>query len=359
MIRFDLITNDEDLKKISVDWFSETEIAIDLECENNLHHYGTTLSIIQISTNNKNWIVDMLSINDYSPLVNLFENKEITKVFHDVSFDFRILKEVLNCVPKNVFDTSLGAQLIGWKPVGLGSLLEKHFNVSQEKKFQKADWLKRPLSKEMLSYAVRDTAYSLKLKHLIENQLDKKNRLKWAKEEFYALENADYTVEPQTHLSIRGTGTLSSQQKNVLKIIYGVRERIAKQVDRPVYFIIGNKLMVELAKNPPSSVNDWRKLKGVHPLIKKQAEKLFREISGVKGDVSLPKREKPKRLNAIQAEKLGELIKLRNTLAEKLGIDGHLIVKKEDLIKLVTGQDIKILKEWEQEILREPIKEIL
>jgi len=359
MIRFDLINNDDDLNKKSREWFRETEVAIDLECENNLHHYGTTLSIIQISTNDKNWIVDMLSINNPKPLVDLFINKNIVKVFHDVSFDFRILQEVLHCVPKNVFDTSLGAQLIGWKPVGLGSLLEKHFNVSQEKKFQKADWLKRPMSKEMLSYAVRDTAYSLKLKRLIENQLVRKGRLKWAKEEFLALENANYVVEPQTHLSIRGAGTLNSHQKNVLKAIYDEREKIAKKLDRPVYFIISNKLMLDLAKNPPNSVKQWERLKGVHPLIKRRADVLFSAIINVKEGVEKVKRERPKRLSAEQAEKLGELVKLRNELAEKLGIDGHLIIKKEDLIRLVTGQTMNILKKWQKELLRDRFSGIL
>jgi ribonuclease D len=45
--------------------------------------------------------------------------------------------------------------------------LEIYFNAKKEKKYQKADWTIRPIDKEMLSYAVGDSKYLIKLKKIL------------------------------------------------------------------------------------------------------------------------------------------------------------------------------------------------
>jgi len=63
--------------------------------------------------------------------------------------DFRLEVE-------NLFDTQLACRFLGLRETGLEALLRSRFGVDLKKKFQQADWSRRPLSREMLEYAAMD-----------------------------------------------------------------------------------------------------------------------------------------------------------------------------------------------------------
>ena len=129
MVSFTYVDTYEGLTEAAAAWKQASELAVDLECENNLHHYGTYISLMQISTKNKNWVVDVLRLGDIKPLLEVLENPAILKIFHDVSFDFRILQDQLSCHPWTVFDTQIAALFLGKEHLGLGDLLKEYFNV--------------------------------------------------------------------------------------------------------------------------------------------------------------------------------------------------------------------------------------
>ena len=131
-IPFTFIDTPEALKKAANEWANENEFGIDLEMENNLHNYGCYTSIIQISSRSKNWIVDTLALKDISSVVKIFEDPSKLKIFHDVTFDFRLLEQEFKCKPRNIFDTEKAAVFLGKESVGLGSLLKEYFDVEKE-----------------------------------------------------------------------------------------------------------------------------------------------------------------------------------------------------------------------------------
>jgi len=348
-----LITTNKELSQATTTWYKEPELAIDLECENNLHHYGTHLSLIQVSTRTQTWIIDILSLTNPQPLITILENTNILKVFHDVAFDFSILKEQLNTTPKNIFDTKIAALLLGKKNLGLGSLLKEAFNITKEKRFQKADWLKRPLTKAMITYAAKDTAHLLALKDLLEEELRLKGRLSWAYEEFKALESAPHHVTKQSHLTIKGARQLSGRALARLHALYNERERLAKQLDKPVYFVINNKLLIALAQQPPRSINEWKHLKRVHPAVRSQAHRFY---NAVKKGEHLPEEHitptPKKRLTAKQQQRITLLNTIRKHIASQLKIEAYLIMSQEDMLKLATGAPLSILHHWQQELIQ-------
>ena len=116
-----------------------SEIAVDVECENNLHRFGAKLALLQISVSKDTWIIDVVTIKDMSGLKGIFESGAIQKVFHDVSFDLRILFHELGWKIRNIYDTQLAARFLGKEKIGLGSLLEEYFNIHKEQKFQRFD----------------------------------------------------------------------------------------------------------------------------------------------------------------------------------------------------------------------------
>ncbi len=350
MAHFTYIDTPAALEEAAKQWGLSADLAVDLECENNLHHYGAYLSLIQISNGLENWIVDVLALKEIKPIIAVFENKNVQKVFHDVGFDFRILFEQFSCRPKNIFDTQIAALLLGKENIGLGSLLEEYLSIHKEKKFQMADWTKRPISPAMLSYAVTDILYLLPLREILKKELKEKGRLSWAEEEFAVIEKTLFNYTEQDYLEVRGVKELSERQLGIFKQLFFLRKKMAQLVDRPVHFVISNKRLKELAAD--SSVN-WNQLRGVHPIVRVKAE-LFREAveKGKKEPVQLVK-IKRKYSTVEEKEQFEKLYELQAKLAAKLKIKGHLIINKEQMNKIVFNHDCSCLQDWQKELLAE------
>ena len=347
---FVYIDTPEKLNEAAEIWKKANVIGVDLECENGLHRYGTYISLIQLSTLHGDWIVDVLALKNIDPVLKMFEDSSIQKIFHDVSFDFRILHYEFKCRPHNIFDTQVASQLLGEGGVGLGSLLEKYFHVAKEKKFQKADWSKRPLTKDMLAYAIQDTAYLIKLRNVLKQQLLKKKRMMWVKEEYERIEKSKVTFEPMKFLDVKGAKQLTDEQRGSLKQLFILREKLAKTVNRPVHFIIHNKKLVELCASSPSP-SQWGKLAGVHPVVKKKAKEFIEAfIEGRKEKIAFPVVQK-KRLSAVQKKRLDFLNTLREKMGKDLGLEKQVVITQDQMLDLVLGKKIS-LKRWQIELLK-------
>ncbi len=355
MINFTFVETPEQLSQLKKELMQHAELAIDLECENSLHHYGTFLCLVQISSPNKNWIVDILQFKDITPLKEVLENKNILKVFHDVSFDFRILNYQFNIHPKNVFDTQMAALLLGKEKLGLSSLLDEYFGIKKDSRFQRVDWCRRPLSSQMLEYAVKDTAYLLKLKLKLEQELSKLNRLSWLKDECSALDDLDFTYEPQIYLDLSGAKKLPPKELALLHALFGLRETTAKRRDLPAFMIMGNKILMRLVASPITEISAFRNLHGVHPIVRTEA-KMW--VDTIKKALSGPGEScvsHYKKLTPEQSKKKEEFTELRNESAKQLGLRGHILASEEQIIECVVNGTSSPLKEWQREVLKKEL----
>lgn len=350
MAYFTYIDSKTALEEAAKQWGLSSDLAVDLECENNLHHYGAYISLIQISNGVENWIVDVLTLKEINPVIEVLENKSIQKVFHDVGFDFRILYEQFSCRPKNIFDTQIAALLLGKENIGLGALLEEYLGIHKEKKFQMADWTKRPISTVMLEYAVTDIIHLLPLREILKRELTGKSRLSWAKEEFAVIENTKFNYVEQDFMDVRGVKELSEQQLGIFKQLFFLRKQLAQEVDHPVHFVISIQRLKEFAVNP--AVN-WSSVRSVHPIVRIKA-KLFQEAveKGKREPVQLVK-IKRKYSTVEEKEKFEQLYELQAKLAAKLNIKGHLIINKEQMNKIVFNHDFRCLRNWQRKLLAE------
>ena len=353
MHQFTFIETKEQLQKACEIWNNESILAFDLECENNLHHYGVYLALIQVSTRDNNWIIDMLAFKEFQPLITIFESANIQKIFHDVSFDLRILSTQLDCKPVSILDTQLAALLLGKEKVGLGNLLESYFNVQKEKKFQRVDWTKRPMSEEMLMYAVKDTAYLLELTDKLILELKEKGRLEWWKQECHHLEELDWPLKEQDYIDLKGAKALQPRERAILKALFYKRAELAEQVDKPVFKVFRNVQLMKFATHPPYSVGAWKSLRGVHPLVKKHADQWHAVVQQARrGPLDIYERGKHSKLSMNQKEKITALTDARNSLAEKLGIKGHLIMNNDQIRSVIVDKNFNSLREWQKELVK-------
>ena len=322
-------------------------LGIDLECENNLHHYGTYISLIQISSKTKNWIIDVIETKELGPLKKIFHDQNIQKIFHDISFDLRILNSQFEIRPKNIFDTQLAAHFLGITELGLGSLLDKYFSVKKERRFQMVDWTKRPLTKEMLDYAVKDTFYLIRLRDLLIKQLKDKNRLEWIIEEMKHLETIEFKYQEGTFSNARGFRDFTDHQRAVFKRLYLLREKLAKKVDRPVHFIISTKRLVEFSLHHPK----WKSLQGVHPIVRRKHHLFEDEIKKSKGEkLVLPKKE-IKHFTIKQREFFSELEEKRVEIAKKEKLSRHLFLNQEQMKKITLTKSYDCLRNWQKKMI--------
>lgn len=350
MINFEYIDTIEKFQSIIPHLQEQTHIALDLECENNLHHYGVYISLIQLSTPTNHYILDILALQTLDPLKPILEDPNIQIIIHDFSFDLRILNHQFQARIQNLFDTQMAALLLGIEKIGLGNLLEEYFNIQKERKYQRVDWTQRPLSTDKLEYAIKDTAYLLQLKDILIKLLQEKKRLQWHTQECEYLESIDFNYHIQVYSDLTGFTHLSDKARAMLHVLFDIREQFAKKLDLPVFKIMGNKVMLEYASKPP---RNWNHAKRVHPIIRKNAHHLNNLTHNtMQGPGEKLQRKPRKRMAKHLAEKVKVLTEKRNTIANQLTLRAHLIANNEQLRDIILTNTSNSLRAWQRDLLQ-------
>jgi ribonuclease D len=243
------------LESLAIDLNQQSRIAVDTE-SNSLHAYRERLCLVQFSTEDADYLVDTLVLDDLVPLESAFATPKIEKIFHAVEYDVLCLHRDFGIVCNNVFDTMVAARTLGYPAVGLGSLLAAKFGVAVNKRFQKADWARRPLPRDMLDYARLDTHYLIPLRDMLANELIEKELTAFATEDFARLG----TVQHNNHRAnrpawerISGVQKLSESQIAILDQLCQWREKTAERLDRPPFKVMSDDRLLALATNAPSN----------------------------------------------------------------------------------------------------------
>ena len=223
-------------------------IALDIEADS-LHHYFEKVCLIQLTLDDRNYIVDPLSGIDLTAFLNVLAEKPL--LLHSAYYDLQMLRSSSGFRPKaEVFDTMLAAQLLGYERLGLAFLMQEFFDVTLEKHGQKSDWSRRPLSKAQLDYAVDDTHYLGLLADRLARELRKLDRSGWHREacEYMVKSTArDSPRDPEDVWRIKGWSLLEPRQLNFLRELWQWREKEAQRTDCPSFKIMGNQKLVDLA----------------------------------------------------------------------------------------------------------------
>jgi len=261
----EIITDVSRLSEVAVLISRETEVAVDLEMDS-LHHYQEKVCLIQISTRSESWLIDPLALKDLSPLAAPFGDPGILTVMHGADYDIRSLHRDFGIEVSNLFDTMIASRFLGIAEFGLAALLKARFGIELNKKYQKADWSKRPLSPEMCAYATADTSDLLKLYDQLRAELDEKGRFSWLEEECRLVCQARVTEkEGPLYLSCKGAGKLKGRNLAILEALLQLRDQQARELDRPAFKVISAETLLEIAENRPRGVHELNSVKGMTP----------------------------------------------------------------------------------------------
>jgi ribonuclease D len=270
MTPYELIEDVAGVEALARDLRREPVIAIDTEADS-FFHYHDKLCLLQIGSSRGNFIVDPLASGiSLDSLVPVFADPKVRKVLHAAEYDLYVLQRSGGIRIRNLFDTMVSAQLLGYPAVGLAALVARHFQVQLSKDQQRTDWSKRPLRQAQLEYAASDVAYLIELVRILEGELQSKGRLEWAKREFAALEERvwpEREFDPEGYLKIKGARKLSLRSLAVLRELFLMRNERAKEYDKPPFKILGNGTLFDLAVKPPTSKRALQRRKGVTDLV--------------------------------------------------------------------------------------------
>lgn len=289
-----LITSSAELQQLMAELRREPVLAIDTEASS-FHRYHERICLVQLSTRSRTWLVDPLVVTDMTPLVSALADPAVEWVIHDADFDLRMLKKMWNARVTRVFDTFVAAELLNEPELGLAALLGKHFGLKVDKRFQKADWGKRPLSNDMLAYAAMDTAHLIALRDILARELADKDRTEWAAEEFAHLVHIPFGTpenEEPAFLRMKGAKALKPRQLAVLKALHAWREPLAEKLDRAPFMVLGNDVLLDLSRTPPVDLADLAGRKGVNTTTVQRNGKDI--LQAVEMAMALPKEAWPR-----------------------------------------------------------------
>ncbi|KAJ4497032.1 ribonuclease H-like domain-containing protein [Lentinula lateritia] len=296
-----------------------TEIAVDLEHHSYRSYFGF-LCLMQISTRQQDWIVDLLVLREEVGVLNeVFTDSKITKVLHGAESDIVWLQQDFNLYIVNLFDTFHASKLLGFPRHGLANLLEMYCDFSPDKRYQLADWRIRPLPLEMLDYARSDTHFLLYIYDNLRNAL--LDRAVSPSEDYLEIEEISYpqaqallrqvlaksevtalrVYEKECYDMERGSGgngwdTLakkwnkihlyvnspSCKQKDIYRSIHMWRDEVAREEDESVRYILPNHYLIQLAEHPPADMAAMLKIfHFVPPVLKRRAKELLNIIREV------------------------------------------------------------------------------
>lgn len=326
--------------------------AIDTEADS-LHRYRESLCLIQFAVGQQSVLIDPLAIQDLAPLGDYLA--DATVWMHGADYDLTMFKRQFGKLPPRVYDTQIGARLLGARRFGLGDLVQHYFGVELVKTSQKADWGKRPLSAKMIEYALNDVHYLLEMGDLIVAALQALGRYGWFEESCAAARQRvllrDDSKEEMWR--IQGSGKLEPFGLACLRALWLWRDAEAKAWDRPSFMVTTNRQLIEWS----TDLAGGRNISLPHHFRPDRVKRFRAAVAALE---SLPPEEWPERLSGKRRKrdrdferKVDDLIKTREKAAHSLNIEGSLIAPRSVIEALVTGEakPSEVLLNWQRQLL--------
>ncbi|KAF1839764.1 hypothetical protein BDW02DRAFT_563815 [Decorospora gaudefroyi] len=279
------------------------EIAIDLEHHDNRSYIGL-VSLMQISTRDKDWIVDTLKPwrRKLECLNQVFADPSILKVLHGAFMDIVWLQRDLGLYVVGLFDTYHAARALGYPGASLAYLLERHVRFTAQKQYQLADWRVRPLSEELFEYARADTHFLLYVYDNMRNELVEKSNffnpdtnkildvLQKSKET--SLKRYEHPVyDMETGLGTAGWYKLitrtpvqfTRQQFSVFRAVHRWRDDLGRNLDESPLFIMPNYAVFSVARDMPADKAAlFNSIQHVSHIIRSHADDLVSVVAKAK-----------------------------------------------------------------------------
>jgi len=354
-----MITNSQALRDFCAPLHDEPFVTVDTEFMRE-KTYWPQLCLVQVGGPEEAVAIDPLADGmDLTPLFDLFDNQNVTKVFHAARQDLEIFLHIADRLPVPVFDTQVAAMVCGFgESVGYEQLVAKLANARLDKGSRFTDWAARPLSERQITYALADVTHLRVAYKKLRDRLERENRTAWIEEEMQILRApATYRPDPaEVYQRIKGRKG-HGKFLAVLRELAAWREEEAQRRDVPRNRVLRDETLVEIAHHTPEKPDALSRTRG---LGDKAAHGPMGSavLAAVKRGLAVPKAEWPVAPSRPDLPRgigpIADLLKvLLKKVAEETNVAGRLIASSAD-VDLIAGlgeaADVAALRGWRREI---------
>ncbi len=359
------IQSDAELAERCAYWRSLPLVALDTEFQR-VETFYPIPGLIQLADDRSCYLIDPLSIEDFSPLKALFADTTVLKVLHAATEDLELFLHSLGVLPRPIFDTQLAAAFIGWGfSMGLQRMLQHALGVEMEKEETTSDWLQRPLTAGQERYAALDVAYLPAICRIQQQALADRGCSAWVAQENETLLDQTPDQDPDGCLYYQRftqMWRLPVHKLAALRDLTAWREQTSRQRDVPRNRVLRNQALLEIVSRWPASLGELGRL----PELKRRAVRtdvpVILEIlqAGQQSAASRPPVPIPKPLHFGWNQHLKDLKGIIRKRAEELGIAQEVLLRKKELDALIrSGCETGIyelpadMAPWRREVIGE------
>ena len=173
-------------------------------------------------------------------------------LLHDAEQDLPNLRQV-GLDTNQLFDTEIGARLLGLTHFGLAAVCEQILGLTLVKDHQASDWSIRPLHEDWLRYAALDVEMLTELYRHMGQQLDQLGRWEWVQQECAEkLSHLPPAPKKDRWRHLPGASRLNSRRAlAVLQALWQTRQDLAQELDLAPGRLVRNSALVHAAAIPP------------------------------------------------------------------------------------------------------------
>lgn len=320
-------------------WRGAGVLGVDTEA-NSFFAYREQMCLLQVSAEEEDWIVDPLALGeDLKAMVPLLEDPSLIKVFHAAEFDLMILRKDLGAEVKGLFDTQVAMTLLRHDKTGLAALIHSYFGMELSKKEQRSNWGKRPLTEEQIAYARIDTHFLVDLYSRLTKELEEAGMTAAAAGEFRRQED-DILIpgppDPDRYQKMKPARRLDPESMARLKEVFFWREAEAERRDVPLFRVMSNQALVDIAKAAPRNSKELANIKGVGwKVAKRHGDAILSSMKTAKGkriEVAVPKvSAAERRRRRVRRENLDAMRTWRKKMAAELELPSERLLHRRQL----------------------------
>ena len=339
----------------------QTRVALDTEADS-LHCYFEKLCLIQSGWGQdpqSGWAVDLKLIDPLAglPLEEFFAIlKGKTILFHDADYDLRLLRRSGEFPDEDIFDTMIAARLCGEPQLGLAALVEKYFGITLSKASRKANWAQRPLSDQMVEYALNDVRFMPQLADILAARLEELDRMEWYRQSRDRMVKGTRETRQRDEENlwrITGYALLPPRGWAILRTLWHWRDSEARLWDRPSFHVLSNDNLLHLAGEAAKG-GKFSRPRLPQPRAGRMEEALETALA-------IPEADWPKMIRGVrvraskdQIDRFNKLRDHRDKVARDLQLDPSILAPKAALEAAAADQNAPVLLPWQRGLLGLP-----
>ena len=336
--------------------------------------YEPQLCLLQVSTPERILLIDPLSRIDLREfwLMLTAPGREVVSFCsrEELLFSLRYAARL----PGSLFDPQVAAGLVGFGyPLSHTDFVRRVLNIDLEPSETYTDWLRRPLSEQQLRYAAADVRHLLAAHRALIDRAERMGRLGWITSECERLvELVTESQREERWWRLPGISRLDGRTLAVLRELWTWRENRARAANLPPRRVMGDALLVQIARRSPKDIGGLVALRGMARGHLRNAGAEI--IAAVRAGLSVLEEELPALVAAVrhdapapQVAILGQLLTIFvKTIAFELQVDASLLAATSDLQEVVRWHlgsvddgPPQVLTGWRGEILEPVLVELL